>query len=76
MDSFIDLEKSNTENEFVLRRAKVYKLCGDGNKIKDDRIQVKVLPNLLGIPKEELQEHLDLIILFMMTVKINVIWFG
>lgn len=53
MDSFIDLEKSNTENEFVLRRAKVYKLCGDGNKIKDDRIQVKVLPNLLGIPKEE-----------------------
>lgn len=46
-------KKQPKENEFVLRKAKVYKLCGDGDSSKDDRIQVKILPNFLGISKDE-----------------------
>ncbi len=55
MDGFIDFtkEKNDDKGEFVLRRAKVYKLCGDGDKKKDDRIQVKVLPNFLGMSENE-----------------------
>lgn len=56
MKDFENKYTTKTEHEteeFVLRRAKVYRLCGDGVNNLDDRIQVQVLPNFIGIPKEE-----------------------
>jgi hypothetical protein len=39
-------------DEFIFRKAKIYKLNGNNNT-KDDRIKVQVLPELAGIKEEE-----------------------